>query len=108
MKTIKRIVLFIILISLEFIFILGVFFSNGIDRFSAAKAFSDWKNNPTVKTKIEWEKERSRLQRDNLIIDTIFMSLLIVNTIVSVIFIKKMWKGVGVQRLQPPKPPLTP
>lgn len=74
-------ILFAVLIFAEICFIAGPFISRGINRPEAARAWHEWRQNPTPETEQAWKTENARLSRMNAMADSVLIALLAINSV---------------------------
>ena len=67
----------VVLIGLECCFLFAAFTPSHIDRFSAARAFVEWRQNPSPGTEAAWNVERARLRRDETIFDFVIWTMIV-------------------------------
>ncbi len=84
--------LLVSLIAIEVFLVLLAFSPVFIDRRSAARAFSEWRNNPTTENKSAWEREAALSRREGYAIDLSIFTLLAANTVGLIVQIRKIRK----------------
>jgi hypothetical protein len=84
--------LLVLSIVIEVVLVLLAFSPVFVDRQSAARAFVEWRNNPTPENKSAWEREAALSRREGLFIDISVWTLLVANTFGLIVLIRKIRK----------------
>ena len=85
-------ILLILSILIEVVLLLLAVSPVFIDRKSAARAFVEWRNNPTLENKSTWEREAALLRRERYVTEISIFALLAANTIGLIVLIRKIRK----------------
>lgn len=72
--------LFGILVGIEVLLAAAPFVRSGVNRPEASRAWHEWRQNPTPETEKVWILEKARLKREAVILDSVLVVLLVVNS----------------------------
>jgi len=76
----------------EVVLVLLAFSPVFVDRQSAARAFVEWRNNPTPENKSAWDREAVFSRREGYIIDISVCTLFVANTVGMIVLVRKIRK----------------